>query len=1138
MKQRLLFLIASVLPVSLVCTAQISEAEAIEKPEMLMLENNFLTKTDSCSGKRMSPNLQTSVDNSISVQVDGGVTLSLTKGVDYNCNTAVLKTTWSASNSYVSLREIGAVGRRCRVLGEIEGKSEVTCTYYEPTFNEETKEWEIGESKTKTWEITISGFYNNPGGDENNDDKSIVHFVHPDLHLYIEADTEDELATIVSNGINISEGNSLVTPYDGDNLDKTNYWKNLVIPSTIEYAGKEYGVVGIGPYAFNKALQIETITLPETILSIGTGAFNWCVNLKSVNIPSLVNNIPSSCFTYCRELEKMHLPKGIEYIGAAAFSDCKKLTEINIPGKCNEIGAEAFTWCRALTKLTIEDSENTLHLSYSQNLGVDYEIGAEWYIEPIIRGQFVDCPITQLYLGRNISFPDGSAKISYLPFQRLQLTGYNSGGKPVYSRVGKEYTSLEFGDKVTNIQDNLFGGANISKLVMPNNVETIGSGAFAGTVDGNSLQQVSITLPKSLISIGADAFNNSGLRFVTCESVVPPELLSPNVFNTSNYHDGNMRGYKAVIIVPEGTANAYRKKENWGNYIVKAPDDELLTINVRTPGSLYSRLLAQDVQLNEVYRLKLKGTLNNDDWSILGSMNNLYEYDLSELNVEELPDKIFYQNTSLVDLRLPNTLKEIGDSAFFSCEHLKGVVKIPSACSTIGKYAFFNTGIEGLDYVGNIHIKDFAFRYCGNIEELNLEGEGTIVETWAFNATSIKELTIGRGVTINKEVFFYCNNLSEITFKDGVEKIGEGAFSACYNIKKVTFEGLINNVEGDPWEHDKEGPNLDYLCINDVGKWLRNPWTYLTSKTKNFLLSGEEITEVTIPEDVTEIVEDAFYNCKKLGTINFHDGITSIGDNAFYGCAVRELVLPKSLTQILFNAFGNCENIASIDIPESVEVFMDPFDNCPNLQKVVAHWENPISGSLFIGSHPDCYLYVPIGTATKYSLAGWGPNIKEVGIMNIVATNGGRVIYSEEAIENDTKEFFFTPYKSFTLSFEPHEGYSLWKVMVNNVNRTSEVENCKLFIEEPEENIFIRVEFADDSIETGDVNGDGVVNVTDAIGVVNYILKNTPSSFVEGAADVNQDGIINITDAIGVVNMILGNGSSPRMIRANTNEPQ
>ena len=56
---------------------------------------------------------------------------------------------------------------------------------------------------------------------------------------------------------------------------------------------------------------------------------------------------------------------------------------------------------------------------------------------------------------------------------------------------------------------------------------------------------------------------------------------------------------------------------------------------------------------------------------------------------------------------------------------------------------------------------------------------------------------------------------------------------------------------------------------------------------------------------------------------------------------------------------------------------------------------------------------------------------------------------------------------------------------------------------------------------SGDVNNDGLINITDAIGIVNHILQQTPSVFVEGAADVNQDGIINVTDAISVINKIL-----------------
>ena len=55
----------------------------------------------------------------------------------------------------------------------------------------------------------------------------------------------------------------------------------------------------------------------------------------------------------------------------------------------------------------------------------------------------------------------------------------------------------------------------------------------------------------------------------------------------------------------------------------------------------------------------------------------------------------------------------------------------------------------------------------------------------------------------------------------------------------------------------------------------------------------------------------------------------------------------------------------------------------------------------------------------------------------------------------------------------------------------------------------------------GDINGDGAVDVSDYIGIANYILGNTPVGFNERAADVNQDGSIDVSDYIGVANIIL-----------------
>lgn len=61
---------------------------------------------------------------------------------------------------------------------------------------------------------------------------------------------------------------------------------------------------------------------------------------------------------------------------------------------------------------------------------------------------------------------------------------------------------------------------------------------------------------------------------------------------------------------------------------------------------------------------------------------------------------------------------------------------------------------------------------------------------------------------------------------------------------------------------------------------------------------------------------------------------------------------------------------------------------------------------------------------------------------------------------------------------------------------------------------------------SGDVNGDGKVTITDAVGIVNYILERPSANFRSEVADLNGDGRISITDAVAVVNRILIQGSS------------
>ncbi len=70
----------------------------------------------------------------------------------------------------------------------------------------------------------------------------------------------------------------------------------------------------------------------------------------------------------------------------------------------------------------------------------------------------------------------------------------------------------------------------------------------------------------------------------------------------------------------------------------------------------------------------------------------------------------------------------------------------------------------------------------------------------------------------------------------------------------------------------------------------------------------------------------------------------------------------------------------------------------------------------------------------------------------------------------------------------------------------------------------------------GDVNGDGEVNVSDIVEIVNYIMGKPSNVFVEAAADLNDDGEINVTDIVNVVSIIMSANSSNAPKRASVSE--
>lgn len=133
--------------------------------------------------------------------------------------------------------------------------------------------------------------------------------------------------------------------------------------------------------------------------------------------------------------------------------------------------------------------------------------------------------------------------------------GITSIAPYAFYNYGSYITSVSLPDSILTIGKSAFSGAlkSVSSIRLPSNLQVIGDYAFQ-----NMTSLVSITIPASVISIGLLSFENcTKLVSVVCLPEVPP----------TNAYD-MFRGYKVLsrIMVPEGTADAYKSASGWSSY--------------------------------------------------------------------------------------------------------------------------------------------------------------------------------------------------------------------------------------------------------------------------------------------------------------------------------------------------------------------------------------------------------------------------------------------------------------------------------------------------------------------------------------------------------------------------------------------
>ncbi len=267
-------------------------------------------------------------------------------------------------------------------------------------------------------------------------------------------------------------------------------------------------------------------------------------------------------------------------------------------------------------------------------------------------------------------------------------------------------------------------------------------------------------------------------------------------------------------------------------------DQNWYDVTLNSSGELGTRLTQalEGKPIQDMELLKIRGAMNSDDWSSIKLLTGIIAIDFTETGITEIPESACRGLKSLNTVMLPETLKSIGNSAFYGTNFYQ--LTIPASVEKIGSEVWRNTDLRYINFSENSclsEIGSYTFVDTRLIEFDMPDSVEKLDESYALfeNCTSLKRLHLSNKLkSLPNRIVNGCSNLSDVNIPDGITSIGSYAFS------------------------------------------------------------GTLIETLSIPKNVTSIGQYAFNDCKKLKTVYLNSHCWDMYYTFNYCTALEKVVLP------------------------------------------------------------------------------------------------------------------------------------------------------------------------------------------------------------------------------------------------------